>query len=294
MLNKSHAFALLFLFTAEAFSNNSLAANETIVAGPGGVDVTATDLKAEAQKLPPENRKSALGQPNNVGQLASNLYVRRALAAEAEKANLLADPIVAAAARIARDRVLSDAMLARLDATNTPPDAALDKFALAKYKSDPAAFALPEEVNVRHILIKLTTANARAKADTLLLQLKKGADFEALAKDNSDDAANAAKGGDLGFFARGRMVGPFENAAFALTKPAELSGVVETEFGFHIIKLIAKKPAGVRPFAEVREQLRKESLEKLLNDGRGRESMRVLRDAKFDDAAIKAFAELPR
>jgi peptidyl-prolyl cis-trans isomerase C len=87
-----------------------------------------------------------------------------------------------------------------------------------------------------------TRQAARVKADDLLAQLKTGASFEEIAKKNSD-CPSAPQGGDLGFFAHGQMVPAFDEAAFAL-KPGEISGVVETQFGYHIIKLEEKKAAG--------------------------------------------------
>ena len=86
------------------------------------------------------------------------------------------------------------------------------------------------------------------------------------------------------------MIAQFEAAAFALAKPGDLSEIVETEFGFHIIKLESKQQATVKPFEEVRDQLRKDSLSSLLSDARGRESQRLLSGAKFEQSAIETFA----
>lgn len=83
---------------------------------------------------------------------------------------------------------------------------------------------------------ELDPKQTKAKAEELLAQLRAGSDFAALAKANSVDTSNKERGGDLGWFGRGMMVKPFEDAAFAL-KPGELSGIVETQFGYHIIKL---------------------------------------------------------
>ena len=121
-----------------------------------------------------------------------------------------------------------------------------------------------EEVRARHILVRVelgaddaAKAKVRAEAEDLLKQIRGGADFEALAKKHSKDTSSAPKGGDLGFFPRGRMVPAFDTAVFAL-KPGEVSEVVETPFGFHVIKLEEHKPGGARPFEAVHDQIEKE------------------------------------
>ncbi len=118
-----------------------------------------------------------------------------------------------------------------------------------------------EEVRARHILVKVppkaddaAKTKARAEADGLLKQIQGGADFAALAQAHSADTVSAANGGDLGFFPRGRLVPTFDAAAFAL-EPGAVSDLVETPFGFHIIKVEEKKPGGPRPFEAVRDQI---------------------------------------
>ncbi len=126
------------------------------------------------------------------------------------------------------------------------------------YDTHKEEFEKPEQVSARHILLKLDgsasdekKAEVRRKADELLAKAKGGEDFAALAKANSEDEGSAAKGGDLGTFGRHAMVKPFEDAAFALN-PGEISDVVESTFGLHIIKVESKIPAGTMPFDEVR------------------------------------------
>lgn len=123
-------------------------------------------------------------------------------------------------------------------------------------------FGTPEERQAAHILIAVNAAAsqaeqdaAKAKAEQLLQQVRKNpAKFAELAKQYSQDPGSAAKGGDLGFFGHGMMVKPFEDAAFAL-KAGEISGLVKSDFGYHIIKLIAVKPSRVLPFDEARESI---------------------------------------
>jgi len=127
------------------------------------------------------------------------------------------------------------------------------------YEQNSKQFAKGEERQASHILITADAsaspdqkAKARAQAESLLQQVrKKPASFADLAKKNSQDPGSAVKGGDLGYFPRGAMVGPFENAVFGM-KVGEVSDVVESQFGFHIIKLTGVKGRG---FEDVRKQV---------------------------------------
>lgn len=129
-----------------------------------------------------------------------------------------------------------------------------------QYQENIDSYRIPERVKVRHILIKTTgkpkdeVPKLKAKAEDLLKQLQHGADFAELAKKNSDDTGSAEKGGELGWIVRGQTVPNFEKTAFSL-KPGELSGLVETEYGYHIIQVEDKQPAHVQSFEEVRPQL---------------------------------------
>ena len=133
------------------------------------------------------------------------------------------------------------------------------------YTENEKRYTTPEERRASHILIKAEKsasasdrAKAKAKAEGLLAELKKNpAAFSDLARKNSEDPGSAEKGGDLDFFGRGAMVKPFEDAAFGL-KPEELSGVVESDFGYHIIKLAAVKGGEKRSFDAVRGELEAE------------------------------------
>lgn len=122
-------------------------------------------------------------------------------------------------------------------------------------------YTQPHEVNARHILIRVardaddeTKAQARTRADEVKQKVDAGADFAALATEFSEDPGSKEKGGELGWFPRGRMVGPFEDAAFGL-KPGEVSGVVESPFGFNIIKVEDVREERQKPLDEVREEI---------------------------------------
>ncbi len=136
-------------------------------------------------------------------------------------------------------------------------DAELEAF----YRRNLDRFEVPEQVRAAHILVRVPSGSSdalktqkRARAEQLLAEVKAGKDFAALARSASEDPGSAAQGGDLGSFPRGAMVPSFEQAAFAL-KEGEISGVVETQFGYHIVKTISHLDARVLPLAEVKDEL---------------------------------------
>jgi peptidyl-prolyl cis-trans isomerase D len=126
-----------------------------------------------------------------------------------------------------------------------------------EYNLQIANFQTPEQIRARHILLNTAgkdEAAVRTQADQLLAQIRGGADFAQLAMKFSEDEASKANGGDLDFFARGRMVPEFENAAFAL-EPGQVSDLVRTQYGFHIIKVEEKRAATTQSLEQVRAQL---------------------------------------
>jgi peptidyl-prolyl cis-trans isomerase D len=165
----------------------------------------------------------------------------------------------------------------------------------AAYSSSLDNFRMPERVHARHILLKTdgksdTEKKAlHAKAEDLLKQLKNGADFAELAKKYSDDSSKE-QGGDLGWFTHGQMVAEFDNAAFAL-KPKELSGVVTSQFGYHIIQTLEKDPAKLKPFEEVKDELGKEVRSQAVTD-----KMQMLGDQMHADLvkSPKSAAEIAK
>ena len=136
------------------------------------------------------------------------------------------------------------------------PDSQLQQ----QYQENIDSYRTPERVKVRHILIKTQgkpktdVPKLKAKADDLLNQLHHGGDFSDLAKKNSEDTGSAEKGGELGWIVKGQTVPGFEKAAFSL-KPGETSGVIETEYGYHILQVEDRQAAHTQAFDEVKPQL---------------------------------------
>ena len=132
----------------------------------------------------------------------------------------------------------------------------------AHYEAHVSDYSQQEQVKARHILFRIAPkenddekkaarAEARAKAEAVLAQAKGGGDFAELAKQHSEDTSSAPNGGDLGFFSRGQMVPEFETAVFALA-PGAMSEIIESPFGFHIVKVDEKREARTEPFEEAR------------------------------------------
>jgi len=148
-----------------------------------------------------------------------------------------------------REYTRRDLLISKFVETNIVPKIKVTEEDARKfYDQNPDKFTRSESVKASHILIGVDSKasaddkkKAREKAEKLRKDLAGGADFAALAKENST-CPSSQQGGDLGFFGKGQMVPPFEQAAFSM-KPGEISDVVETQFGYHIIKLIEKKGA---------------------------------------------------
>jgi peptidyl-prolyl cis-trans isomerase D len=158
--------------------------------------------------------------------------------------------------------------LARIRSLMNPTDAELR----ARYDATKEDWKSGESAHTVHILVKVAPnakpeedAAARAKAQGLLNQLRAGADFAALATKNSDDPGSATRGGDLGFLTREQLVSEFANAAFSLPI-GQISDLVKTSYGYHIIKTLEKRPPGYKPFEEVKEQIRSQLLEQGAKD----------------------------
>lgn len=158
--------------------------------------------------------------------------------------------------------LLLDLEQARLRVAASPTE--VERF----YNDNIARFRTPEQVRASHILFGLAgkdEAAVRKQAEEVLAQVKAGGDFAALAKKYSEDEGSKAKGGDLDYFSRGRMVPEFEAVAFQLS-PGQTSDIVRTEHGLHVIKVVDKRPEVTRPLDEVRTQITEQIVSEKAND----------------------------
>ncbi len=248
------------LLALAAAAPNVAAGEEVLIRGalPEAV-VSTADVRTEIAAAPPEEQLRLTGDPQTLAETIDAIYRRKAAVAAALAEGLDREADVQALIARAREQVLADQLTERKrrELTARIPD--MTARAQELYQSRRERMVVPERVKARHILLRADSDEARAKrqtqADDILKRLREGADFAALAKETSDDQGSAAGGGELPPFTRGQMVKPFEDAAFALKDPGELSPIVTTQFGLHIIQLQEHQPQRQRSFDEVKPSI---------------------------------------
>lgn len=156
------------------------------------------------------------------------------------------------------------------------------------YDTNKAALGTPEQIQASHILVA-----TKEEADAILAELKQGGDFAAIAKAKSIDPGSKDNGGDLGLFGKGKMVPEFEAAAFAL-KINEISGVVQTENGFHIIKKTAEKAAVVPTFEEKKEEIKNQLVATEANELSEAWMTEIRAKAKITNTLTPAATDAPK
>jgi peptidyl-prolyl cis-trans isomerase C len=251
--------------------------------------LTVADYEAEVAKLPSSARVEFASNFTLLRQYLDNLYMLRVLAADARAQGLDKDPVLSRQIAMEIDRILARAQVDRIQAAATAEfDRNKDTYvARAKelYEVNPAQYAVPERIRAAHILVKIQNGDRDAalrKAQKIHDEAVAGTDFAKLAKEDSDDALTKDKGGELGFFAAKVMDPAFSAAAFALKNPGDVSEPVLTKFGYHIIRLEDRQPAGVRAFAEVEPELLAQLKKKALDEARA-----AAQRAIFSDPTLK-------
>lgn len=274
--------------SAYAQSNQSI-----LVRGSTGVMISGEDIRQELLLAPPEVREDILAKPELIRQTALALYSRRVLAEEALGLGLDKQEETAAALERARLKVLAETALTRRDGS-PPEDEFVEKLAQSEYKANPDLYKTQEQARVAHVLIAKDKPNAREIAEEVRTKLLAGEKITDLAKAYSDDTGSKMRGGDLGMFSKGAMVKPFEDAVFAMTQVNEISPIVQTEFGFHVIQLYGKIKPYVRPFNEVKDQIKRDVLRGLAKNSRATVSDEIMRGVEVDADAISALSTRAR
>jgi peptidyl-prolyl cis-trans isomerase C len=216
-----------------------------VLAEVNGGSITTGDFERELKNLP-EYLKAMAETPQGRKEMLDTMVIRELILQQASKDGLDKGPELEAKLQDLRKRLIVESFLKKKVETEAQvSDDDLKKF----YEQNKDKFKSGDQMKASHILVK-----TEKDAKDLLVQIKAGGNFEELAKKNSVDASSA-KGGDLGWFGKGSMVPVFEKAAMLL-KENQVSEVVKSDFGFHIIKLTGKRAAGTRPLEEVKDQIK--------------------------------------
>ncbi|MDL1958703.1 MAG: peptidylprolyl isomerase [Deltaproteobacteria bacterium] len=249
-------FSFLFGVYSNTFASDE---KENILAQVGSYKLTLEEFESQIQSLPPQLQMALLKNPQMKEQFLDRWVDITLIAQEARDKKLDQDPEIQAKIEDIMNAVLAQEFLRReIEGKVKITDDEIETY----YKGHKEEFTSPESVKACHILLKVPEGadekawkEAESKAKDIKKKLENGEDFAELAKKYSDDPGSKNKGGDLGFFTKGRMVPEFESAAFSL-KPGEMSGPVKTDFGYHIIEVKEKKAASTKALAEVQAQIR--------------------------------------
>lgn len=249
LLRAASLVALLATLPAGAVlaQEDAIANADAVVAVVGGQNITEADLAFAAEdmaqdlsQMPPEERRAFL---------VRILIDMKVMSQAAREAGMDQTEIFAQ-----RQKYLEERALRRAYFNEAIAGAVTEEVARAEYDAFVQQFEPQPEVRASHILVE-----TEEKANELKAEIDGGADFAELARENSIDPG-AANGGDLGFFGRGMMVQPFEEAVFALANPGDVSAPVQSQFGWHVIKLEEKRDSAPPSFEQVAPQIQNQLL----------------------------------
>ncbi|MEW6187503.1 MAG: peptidylprolyl isomerase [Thermodesulfobacteriota bacterium] len=265
------------------------AQDKEILAKVGTRKITQSDLNRLISFHEPEQQKMIEKNPQVKEALLWQMIRSMVVADSARKKSFDKKPEVRAQQEIMINNFLAAMYLQKEVVEKVTVN---EEKARTYYKDNLDAFRTPETIRARHILIKTDPEakeedkkKTKEKAEGVLKKLKEGADFAKLATEFSDDPGTKDKGGDLDFFPKGSMVPAFEEAAFAL-KPGEISGLVETEYGYHIIKLEEKKEAFLEPYEKIKETVKEKALQDLK-----KEAVTNFVEKAMKEARVEVFSE---
>lgn len=261
------AIGVLFFTLASipiVHAQQTTGAPSTVVAKQGDVIVTIADVDAFAQRIPESERKGFFDSPKRLESMLYNLLLQKQLSAEARKLGLGDDPAVKAQIEIATEETLSRARMQRFRADLKIPD--FTTLAKEDYLGNKSKYIAKGKLDVKHVLVSTASRSedeARKIADTVEKEARAHPDqFDALVEKYSEDPSKDSNHGLMANAASGQYVQAFTDAAKALNKPNEISPVVKTSYGFHVLKLIERTPDKQRTFAEVQPEI----VERLRND----------------------------
>lgn len=284
------AYLAVLVFSISLGVYGNALAQDDVLAKIGDREITIADLNKTIGYLDMQKQQMIEQNPQLKEQLLRQLVQSIVITDMAKKAGYDKKADIIERLQFLTDNYLATEYLKREVVNNITISEDDMKSYYDSHKDD---FKTPEMVQVRHILISVDAGasddekkKARKKVEDILNKINSGEDFAKLASEFSDDTMTKPKGGDLGFIPRGRLVKSFEDVAFTL-KPGEVSEIVETPFGYHIIKVDEKKDAGVESYDAV-----KDTLEQKLLQERMQTAVSEFIEKALKDADVKFHTEL--
>lgn len=250
------AFLTLAVYASSAAADVAADA-KTVVASQGGVEVTLGDIDAFVQRVSQSDRAGYMNSPKRIESTILNLLVQKQLAAEARKLKLDQDPLVAKQVELATDDVLARVRNVKLRADLKIPDFSAQ--AEEQYAANKADYVTKGVVNVEHVLIstsKHDKESALKIAEQVAREAKANpAEFPKLVEKYSDDDSKAKNHGRIDDAGSENFVPAFAEAARKLTKPNEISPVVLSPFGYHVLRLLEHKPDVQQSYDQVSKSI---------------------------------------
>lgn len=284
-------FALIFLAFFVVLSCNVAAEENPVLVKIGSGDIKLTDFNRKLSYYDADKQKALDESPVRKATLLKRYVQAEALTMLARKEGFDKRPDIKEKTDMMLNDLIANEYL-KFKVTELSSASVLDEEIKMYYKAHKDEFTAPEMVRARHILVRVDKSAsegekkaANSKLSGILKRAKAGEDFAKLAAEFSEDPGAKEKGGDLGFFQKGSMVSEFETAAFSL-KPGEISGIVETQFGHHIIKVEEKKSSVLEPFESVSRKIK----DKILSD-RKTTLVQKLIDKAMKDAGVEINVE---
>lgn len=264
MKRNFQGLAVALAFITLAASGAALAPSTPLIED-GAIVVDAADFEGNMLRIPEDKRADFRTSYDRVAAVVDNIYIARSFAARAREAGLDKDPAVQRRMQQLQDGLLADLYVAKLEKDVPPVN--FEQRAREVFKAEYASMVKPEEVYVQHILIGLK-GRTREMAAELAKKVRAeavapGTDFLALAAKYTEDPDARRNGGDLGYNSPKKFVDPVRLVIEKMDRKGEVSQPIESEYGFHIIKFIDRKPAQPVKFEDVKKKIIDAEREKL-------------------------------
>jgi len=274
-------------FSAPGIAIAQGATDDTVLISNSLTRITRAEYDAELKRLPADMRAGFANSSRRVNELLARMLLQKSLAAQARNGKLDGTPENALRMQMEADRLLGQIYIERIEAqAGAEFDAVKSRYearARELYLTDKARFERPEQLEATHILFesKVRGSDAAKKLATeTRARIVSGADMGALAKQLSDDPSAQANSGRLEWFGRKEMDPAFADVAFALKQPGDISEPVMSQFGWHVIRLEARRSPEVTPFDQVRDTIMAEQRKLFVDERRDAAVSAIRRDSQ--------------